>query len=203
MSPVAPKPQRMRPLEPAVVAFGSNLGDREATIRAALDDLASTPGVRLDAVSSLHETAALRLDGVDQDAPRYLNGIALISAALDPHALLDELHRIEDANGRVRVERWGDRTLDLDLIAMGGRYVDDETLVLPHPRAAEREFVLAPWLDVDPDAELPGLGRVDVLLERVRASASADSGTGPGAGAEAVGRSSDAEPDGSGEGSRS
>lgn len=170
MTAPTPKMQRLRALEPAVVAFGSNLGDREATLRAALNDLARTPGVRLDAVSSFVETAALRLDGIHEDAPRYLNGVALISTALQPHALLDELHRIEDAHGRVRVERWGDRTLDLDLIAMGSRHVDDATLTLPHPRAAEREFVLVPWLDVDPDAELPGLGRVDALLAALRAS---------------------------------
>jgi 2-amino-4-hydroxy-6-hydroxymethyldihydropteridine diphosphokinase len=165
---VIAKPQRLRPLEPTVIAVGSNLGDRGATIRAALDDLAATPGVRLDAVSPLIETAALRVEGVDEDAPRYLNGVALISTALDPHALLDELHRIEDAHGRVRVERWGDRTLDLDIVAMGGRHLADETLTLPHPRASEREFVLAPWLAVDPDATLPGLGRVDALLARLR-----------------------------------
>lgn len=153
-----------------MVAIGANLGDREATIKAAVDDLAATLGVRVDAVSSLIETAAVRVAGVDEDAPRYLNGVVLVSTALDPHALLDELHRIEDAHGRVRVERWGDRTLDLDLIAMGSRTVDDDTLTLPHPRAAEREFVLAPWLDVDPDAELVGLGRVDALLAKVRAS---------------------------------
>jgi 2-amino-4-hydroxy-6-hydroxymethyldihydropteridine diphosphokinase len=152
------------------VAFGSNLGDREAIVRAAIDDLAATPGVRVDAVSPFMQTAAVRPDGVDEDAPRYLNGVVLISTALDPHALLDELNRIEDAHGRVRLERWGDRTLDLDLIAMGGTQIADDRLVLPHPRAAEREFVLAPWLDVDPDAELAGLGRVDALLARVRAS---------------------------------
>jgi 2-amino-4-hydroxy-6-hydroxymethyldihydropteridine diphosphokinase len=175
---VIAKPQRLRPMKPAVVAFGSNLGDREATIRAALDDLANTPEIRVDAVSPLIETAALRLDGVDEDAPRYLNGVALVSTALDPHALLDELQRIEDANGRVRLERWGDRTLDLDLIAMGDRRIEDDRLTLPHPRAAEREFVLAPWLDVDPDAELPGLGRVDALLAGLRASDAAAAGEG-------------------------
>jgi 2-amino-4-hydroxy-6-hydroxymethyldihydropteridine diphosphokinase len=175
---VIAKPQRLRPMKPAVVAFGSNLGDREATIRAALDDLANTPEIRVDAVSPLIETAALRLDGVDEDAPRYINGVALVSTALDPHALLDELQRIEDANGRVRLERWGDRTLDLDLIAMGDRRIDDDRLMLPHPRAAEREFVLAPWLDVDPDAELPGLGRVDALLAALRASDAAATGEG-------------------------
>ncbi len=170
MSPLSPRPQRLRPFEPAVVAFGSNLGDREATIRAALDDLAATPGVRLDAVSSFLETTAVRPHGIDDLAPRYLNGVAMISTALDPHALLAELQRIEDEHGRVRRERWGDRTLDLDLIAMAGRRVDDDRLVLPHPRAAERRFVLEPWLEVDPDAELPGLGRVDALLARLEES---------------------------------
>lgn len=172
------RPQRLRPLEPAVIAFGSNLGDREATIRAALDDLAATPGVQVDAVSPFLETVAVRLDGADEDAPRYLNGVVLVSTALDPHALLDELQRIEAAHGRVRSERWGDRTLDLDLIAMGGRRVSDERLTLPHPLAAQREFVLAPWLDVDPDAELPELGRVDALLAAVRASAAASGDEG-------------------------
>ena len=176
MTPVRPREQRLRPLEPAVIAFGSNLGDREATLRAALDDLAATPGVRLDAVSPFIETAAVRPNGVDDDAPRYLNGVALVSTALDPHELLAQLHRIEHAHGRVRAERWGDRTLDLDLIAMSGRQVHDDELQLPHPRASEREFVLGPWLTVDPDAELPELGRVDALLARLRASDSPATG---------------------------
>ena len=171
MNAAAPRAQRLQPLEPAVVAFGSNLGNRSATIRSAIDDLGATPGIRVDAVSPFIETAAVRVEGVDKDAPRYLNGVALVSTALDPHALLDELHRIEDDHGRVRAERWGDRTLDLDLIAMGDRTLADEDLILPHPRAAERQFVLAPWLAVDPDAELPGLGRVDALLAALRASA--------------------------------
>ncbi|GAB3393471.1 hypothetical protein GCM10027568_22570 [Humibacter soli] len=184
----------MRPLEPAVVAFGSNLGDRAVTIRAALDDLAVTPGVRLDAVSPFIETAAVRLDGVDEDAPRYVNGVALVSTALDPHALLTELHRIEDAHGRVRTERWGDRTLDLDLIAMGDRQVDDDVLQLPHPRASEREFVLEPWLAVDPDAELPGLGRVDALLAQLRASSPGEDGQTRESGRSEAGQARDGQP---------
>jgi 2-amino-4-hydroxy-6-hydroxymethyldihydropteridine diphosphokinase len=183
VSPVVPRQQRVRVGEPAVVAVGGNLGDREATIRAAVDELAATPGVRVDAVSPLVETVALRLEGADEQAPRYLNGVVLIDTVLEPHDLLDVLNRIEDEHGRVRAERWGDRTLDLDLVAMGERRIDDERLTLPHPRAAEREFVLAPWLAVAPDAELPHLGRVDVLLARLRASA--DAGAGAGAGARA------------------
>jgi 2-amino-4-hydroxy-6-hydroxymethyldihydropteridine diphosphokinase len=166
--PLHPLQERLQVLEPAVVAFGSNLGDREATLRAALGELAAVPGVLLDAVSPFLETTAITLEGADDGKPRYLNGVALIRTVLEPHDLLDVLNRIEAAHGRVRAERWGDRTLDLDLIVVGGRVVDDERLTLPHPRAAEREFVLAPWLDVDPDAELPGLGRADALLARLR-----------------------------------
>jgi 2-amino-4-hydroxy-6-hydroxymethyldihydropteridine diphosphokinase len=82
--------------------------------------------------------------------------------------LLGYLHAIENRHGRVRRERWGDRTLDLDLIVYGTVVSADAALTLPHPRAAEREFVLAPWLAVDPDAVIPGEGRVDALLERLR-----------------------------------
>jgi 2-amino-4-hydroxy-6-hydroxymethyldihydropteridine diphosphokinase len=87
--------------------------------------------------------------------------------------LLSLLHRIEVAHGRERRERWGDRTLDLDLIAYGDVISDTPELTLPHPRAAERDFVLGPWLAVDPDAVLPGRGRVADLLEDLRESGSA------------------------------
>lgn len=152
----------------AVVALGSNLGDRSETLQGAIDALSALPltaGVR---VSRAFETVAVTASGVSEDAPRYLNAVALVRTRLAPTVLLRELHAIEAAHGRVRRERWGDRTLDLDLIAYGGVTSSDARLVLPHPRAAEREFVLAPWLDVDPDAYLPGVGRVTELLENVR-----------------------------------
>ncbi len=144
----------------AVVAFGANLGDREGTIAAATRRLADTPGVRVVAVSPVYETAAVKLDGVDETAPRYLNGVLVIETELEPHALLDVLQRIELEHGRTRETRWGDRTLDLDLIDVDGIELADDRLVLPHPRAWERAFVLQPWLDVDPDAEIPGRGRI-------------------------------------------
>jgi 2-amino-4-hydroxy-6-hydroxymethyldihydropteridine diphosphokinase len=144
----------------AVVAFGTNLGDRVGTVAAATRELADTPGVRLVAVSPVYETAAVKLDGVDESAPRYLNGVVVIETELDPHALLDVLQRIELVHGRTRETRWGDRTLDLDLIDVEGIVLDDERLVLPHPRAWERAFVLQPWLDVEPDAEIVGRGRI-------------------------------------------
>ena len=104
--------------------------------------------------------------------PRYLNAVALLQTRLAPATLLDQLHRIESDHGRVRRERWGDRTLDLDLIAYGDERIDDERLTVPHPRAHERAFVLRPWLDVDPDAIIPGRGRVDALLAGLEDGAS-------------------------------
>ncbi|MEZ5190406.1 MAG: 2-amino-4-hydroxy-6-hydroxymethyldihydropteridine diphosphokinase [Schumannella sp.] len=160
---------------PAVVAMGSNLGDREATLLAATRELADAEGVELTAVSSLHETVALKPDGPDEAAPAYLNAVALIRTKLTPQELLALLHRIEADHGRERTEHWGDRTLDLDLIDVAGIRHDADGLTLPHPRAAEREFVLRPWLEVDPDAVLRGHGRVDELLAGLP-------GAGPGAG---------------------
>ncbi|HEX6953988.1 MAG TPA: 2-amino-4-hydroxy-6-hydroxymethyldihydropteridine diphosphokinase [Agromyces sp.] len=144
----------------AVIAFGANLGDREATIAAATRELADSPGIRLVAVSPVYETPAVKLDGVDREAPRYLNGVVVVETELDPHALLDLLQRVEQSHGRTREERWGDRTLDLDLVDVDGAQFADERLELPHPRAWQRAFVLQPWLDVEPDAELAGRGRI-------------------------------------------
>jgi len=149
---------------PAVVALGANLGDRAETLRAAVAALRALPLTSAVRVSEPLETVAVTLQGEDADAPRYLNAVALLQTRLAPRALLRELHRIEAEHGRVRRERWGDRTLDLDLIAYADERIDDDDLTVPHPRAHERDFVLVPWLDIDPDAEIPGRGRVDVLL---------------------------------------
>lgn len=148
----------------AVVAAGSNLGERQATIDAAFAELAALPLVDEVRVSDTVETVAVRPDGEDDTAPRYLNAVALVHTRLAPSALLLELHRIELRHGRERRERWGDRTLDLDLVTWGAVRSDDARLVLPHPRAAEREFVLAPWAQLDSDADLPGSGRIADLL---------------------------------------
>jgi 2-amino-4-hydroxy-6-hydroxymethyldihydropteridine diphosphokinase len=153
----------------AVVALGANLGDRHETIRAAAERIARLPLVSDVRLSALFETVALRVDGPDPDAPGYVNAVALVTTRLAPEILLGMLHAIEDENGRERRERWGDRTLDLDLIAYGDFVSDDPRLQVPHPRAAERLFVLDPWLDVDPDAVLPGRGRVAELAADLRA----------------------------------
>ncbi|WP_125130326.1 2-amino-4-hydroxy-6-hydroxymethyldihydropteridine diphosphokinase [Microbacterium sp. 10M-3C3] len=152
----------------AVVAAGSNLGDRVETLESAFRELAALPLVDHVRVSRALETVAVRPDGEDADAPRYLNAVALVRTRLAPSVLLLELHRIEARHGRERRERWGDRTLDLDLVAWGDVRSDDARLVLPHPRAAERLFVLAPWLELDPDAVLPRAGRVADLVARLR-----------------------------------
>ena len=149
----------------AVIALGSNLGDREETIRAGIRDIAALAGVEVTAVSGLVETPALKPEGVDTDAPAYLNAVAAVSTTLDAHYLLRALNGIEAAHGRVRAARWGDRTLDLDIIEFGGLLIASVDLTVPHPRAGERAFVLAPWLQIAPDATLPGLGRIDALLE--------------------------------------
>ncbi|RLP68660.1 2-amino-4-hydroxy-6-hydroxymethyldihydropteridine diphosphokinase [Mycetocola manganoxydans] len=169
MSPL-PRPNihpPVRPPAPAriVLAFGSNLGDRAGTIRSAIDALPAH-GVTVTAMSTLVESTAVKPGGKDETAPRYLNGVALAQTALPPHALLRAIQAIEAQFGRVREEHWGDRTLDIDIIAYGHLLLADPDLVLPHPRAAERDFVLGPWLEIDPDAVLPGAGPVAGLIGR-------------------------------------
>lgn len=152
----------------AVVALGANLGDRATTLDAAVAALRRLPLVEDVRAADPIESVAVTPEGPDAAAPAYLNSVAVLSTRLAPSVLLSYLHAIEDAHGRVRRERWGDRTLDLDLIAYDDLVSDDPALTLPHPRAAERTFVLEPWLSIDPDAALPGAGRVDELLTRLR-----------------------------------
>ena len=119
----------------------------------------------LRAASSVRETLALGVDGVDLEAPRYLNQVILLDSAWSPERTLGLLLGIEEAHGRVRGDqRYANRTLDLDLITYGDRVVQSASLSLPHPRAHERRFVLEPWNEVDPEAVLPGRGPVATLL---------------------------------------
>ena len=148
----------------AVVAVGSNLGDRTATFQAAVRALAEADGVEVTAISTPIESVAVRVQGEDPEAPAYLNAVVLVRTSLAPRRLLALLHEIENAHGRVRTERWGDRTLDLDLVDYAGMRSSADDLTLPHPRAHERAFVLGPWAEVAPDATLVGHGRVVDLL---------------------------------------
>jgi 2-amino-4-hydroxy-6-hydroxymethyldihydropteridine diphosphokinase len=188
--PIASVDRRVIAL-PAVLALGSNLGDREAILASALAELRATPGIEVLAVSSLYESAAVKPDGVDaSDAPAYLNAVARIRTTLHPEELLGTVNRIEHEHGRVREERWGDRTLDLDIVSFASVRRETERLTLPHPRAAERDFVLVPWLEIDPEAVLPGAGRVAELVRRLPAEGLRRAETG---------RSPDAAPAGGGD----
>lgn len=150
--------------KPVVLALGSNLGDRVAILSAAMREIADIDGVELTGASDLYESAAVKPGGVDLEAPRYLNAVVTAFYSGEPHTLLAAVNRIEADHGRERSEHWGDRTLDIDIVTFGELVSADETLTVPHPRAAERDFVLAPWLQLDPDAILPGRGRVVDLL---------------------------------------
>jgi dihydroneopterin aldolase/2-amino-4-hydroxy-6-hydroxymethyldihydropteridine diphosphokinase len=140
----------------AALALGSNVGDRLAHLQAAVDLLAP------QAVSAVYETAPV---GGPEQGP-YLNAVVLVPPA-PPLRLLRQAQAIEQARDRVREVRWGPRTLDVDLLDVGGLRFDTPVLTLPHPRAAERAFVLIPWLDVAPEAIVPGTGRVADLLPNV------------------------------------
>lgn len=150
----------------AYIALGSNLGDREATLSSAVDQIGLLPGTRLLARSSWVQTDPV---GV-QDQPSFLNGAVEIETSLAPHRLLEELLRIEVGHGRRREEgsRWGPRTLDLDLLLYGTREVREAGLTIPHPRMAERAFVLVPLSEIAGHAMIPTLGlTVDEALERL------------------------------------
>lgn len=148
----------------AYVALGSNLGDREATLRGAAERLGAVEGVRVVGVSELRETDPVGM--VEQ--PRFLNGAVALDTDLSPRDLLDVLLGIERELGRVRDgARWGPRTLDLDLLVYDDVVVDEPGLRVPHPRLHERRFVLEPLADLDPLLEVPGRGTVSALLNHL------------------------------------
>lgn len=136
----------------AHVALGSNLGDRMATLDAAVRALDADEETHVMAVSRVYETDPV--GGPEQGL--YLNAVAVLETDRDPHSLLGLLRLTEERLGRVRHERWGPRTADLDLILYDGPPVDSPDLTVPHPRARERAFVLVPLIEVDPFASFPG-----------------------------------------------
>ncbi|MCP1375532.1 2-amino-4-hydroxy-6-hydroxymethyldihydropteridine diphosphokinase [Dyella lutea] len=150
----------------AYVALGSNLGDSRATLVGAAEALAALPGSRLAGISRIYRTPPWGR----RDQPDFLNAVVRLRTTLEPHDLLDALMAIERRFGRTRDgERWGPRTLDLDLLHVDGVVLDEPQLTLPHPRMGERAFVLLPLADLAPELELPGQGRVAELLRRVDA----------------------------------
>ena len=147
----------------AVLSLGSNLGDRAAHLNAAIELLRMHYTVL--AVSPVYETAPVGVRG----SPAFLNLVVEV-AARDAEQLLEVAHSVENTRGRSRSKRWAPRTLDVDVIAVDGLRSESPTLTLPHPRAHERAFVLVPWLDVDPAAELVGRGRVADLVRKMDTS---------------------------------
>ena len=148
---------------PAYVGIGSNLGDSLARVRAAFDALSQLPGCRLEARSRLYRTRPF--GPVAQDD--FINAVAGMLTTLSASALLAGIRGIEAAAGRVRAERWGPRTLDLDLLVFGNERIDTSELVVPHPGIAERGFVLAPLADIAPTLNVPGVGQVEALLRKL------------------------------------
>jgi 2-amino-4-hydroxy-6-hydroxymethyldihydropteridine diphosphokinase len=148
----------------AYVGIGSNLGDREENIRRALELLGAEPHVEVVAVSALRETDPVGL----LEQPDFVNAAAHVRTDLSPRELLDRLLGIERELGRVRTgERYGPRTIDLDLLLYGQEIVEEPGLRVPHPRLAERRFALEPLLDLDPALNVPGRGTVQALLARL------------------------------------
>jgi 2-amino-4-hydroxy-6-hydroxymethyldihydropteridine diphosphokinase len=153
---------------PAVLAIGGNLGDRLANIRAAVEALEETKGIKVRAVSPLVESFAVTAAGVDQSKPNYINAVLKVDTKLKPKKLLREVRRVESELGRVRIERWGSRTMDIDIVTYGDLIQSKKKLELPHPRAFQRAFVLVPWLMLDKEAVLPGHGSIAQLAQNVK-----------------------------------
>lgn len=152
----------------AILALGGNLGDKRATLEAAIAEIAALEGTKLKVASELYESVALTLEGPDAEQPSYLNAVVEIATSLKPKQLLAKLNEIENKFGRVRLARWAPRTLDIDIIAFGHELIETKHLVVPHPRAHERSFVLVPWLSIDPDAFIPGRGKVSDLVAELK-----------------------------------
>jgi len=147
-----------------VLSLGANLGDPLGALTSALEALAQTEGVEVLAISSFYGTAPI--GGPDQ--PDYINAVAVLETTLAPMAILDLAHQIEADHDRVRQERWGPRTLDIDLVVYDDVVSEDPTLTIPHPRAHQRAFVLVPWHELEPDAVLATFGRIADLIEHVK-----------------------------------
>ncbi len=155
-------------MKQAVLALGGNLGDRQHNIKLAVEALDATEGITIGQLSPLVESFAVTSAGVDESKPNYINAVVTIDTSLKPKKLLREIRRIESELGRVRIERWGSRTIDIDIITFADRIIAKKKLEVPHPRAYQRAFVLVPWSLIQPDAILPGHGNIAQLAEPMK-----------------------------------
>ena len=147
----------------AYLGLGSNQGDRLAFLRAAVEGLRAEKDVTVVAASGVYRSAPVGFS----DQPEFLNAVVVIDTALTPRRLLEVTRRIEDSSGRLRRERWGPRTLDVDILLIDGIEVDEPELAVPHPRLTDRRFALEPLLEVDPDASLPDGTCLRAVLDRI------------------------------------
>jgi len=156
---------QLRPIRRAVLSLGSNQGDRLAYLQEAIESLVDAPGIWAVAVSPVYETTPVG----ELDQPDFLNAVLIVDTEMSGKTLLERCHAVEEAFGRGRVveERRGPRKLDIDVIALADRVLDSPDITLPHPRAHERAFVLMPWRDVAPEAELPKHGSIAALADQV------------------------------------
>jgi 2-amino-4-hydroxy-6-hydroxymethyldihydropteridine diphosphokinase len=150
----------------AVIALGSNLGNKRQWLVKALALISTTPDIYLTDISPVVESKALTLAGVDSSKPSFLNCVAEIETPLEPEQLLKELQAIELQLGRKRKERWGDRNIDIDIITYGNSQHNSKDLVIPHPEAKNRAFVIVPWYLMNQKATLPGVGRIKKLARK-------------------------------------
>lgn len=146
-----PSPAVTAPVFQAFIGLGANLGMPEQTLKSAVHGLRQLPGSRLTTLSSLYRSAPLGPAG----QPDYFNAVASLSTSLTPHALLAELQALENSHGRVRGQRWGARTLDLDILLYGNDVISTADLVVPHPELKNRNFVVLPLLELQADLRLP------------------------------------------------
>ena len=154
---------QLKPIRRAVLSLGSNVGDRLGNLQNAVDSLLDAPGIWGVAVSPVYETEPV---GDSGGADLFLNAVLVVDTEMSGKTLLERCHAVEEAYGRGRSfeERRGPRRMDIDVITLADRVLEDPEITLPHPRAHERAFVLRPWLDVDPEGSLPGRGKVADLL---------------------------------------
>lgn len=145
----------------AYVGLGSNLEDPTAQLARAVAELASLPDTTLLAQSAFYASRPVG----PQDQPDFVNGAVQLTTKLSPYQLLDHLQAIEQAHGRERLRHWGPRTLDLDLLLYGNDSIHDERLTVPHAELANRDFVLQPLLDLNPELTLPDGGRIETLRQ--------------------------------------
>lgn len=144
------------------IGLGSNLADPISQVKQAIRDLQVLPQIRMIACSSLYKSPPMG----PQDQPDYINAVVEVDTDLTPHILLDHLQSVEQQHGRVRQRRWGERTLDLDLLLYGEHVLDDDRLKVPHPGIAERSFVLYPLAELAEDLLIPNMGKINFLLKQ-------------------------------------